>query len=206
LGSVEPRRFANEPPADGRRWFEYAAVLLLACVNIAHLLLARASARGHEFRIRLAIGASRGRLIRQLMAESLLLGLVGTDVNSGVLRFTFGVPELSDGIGFVIVAMGVFGFGEILRNLDQPGSREIVQAKVTGLMPTLKDLKASAGANRVYVALSTLRDLGLKEAIDGCLEVLLAHLPDGSQKLVTATSLAWFDGTFEGPVLSLAHL
>jgi len=61
-------------------------------------------------------------------------------------RMTWGIPELSDGIGFVVVGMGVFGFGEILRNLENPGSREIVQASVTGLMPTLPDLKAAAGA------------------------------------------------------------
>ena len=51
----------------------------------------------------------------------LLLGLVGTDVNSGKQRFTFGLPELSDGIGFVPIAMGLFGIAEIIINLSTAG-------------------------------------------------------------------------------------
>ena len=76
----------------------------------------------------------------------LLMGLIGTDVNSGIARFTFGLSELSDGIGFVIVAMGVFGAAEIIVNLEQGSAREVFVKKVTGLMPTWKDLKDSSGA------------------------------------------------------------
>src|SRR5215211_4754514 len=58
-----------------------------------------------------------------MVVLGLLLGLIGTDVNSGVLRFTFGIPELSDGIGFVVVAMGMFGTAEIIANLEQGENR-----------------------------------------------------------------------------------
>ena len=71
-----------------------------------------------------------------------MLGLVGTDVNSGVARFSFDVPELTDGISFVVIAMGVFGYGEIIHNLSQPeDEREVFTAKVHGLMPTKEDFK-----------------------------------------------------------------
>src|SRR6188768_3245540 len=71
----------------------------------------------------------------------LLLGLIGTDVNSGVLRFTFDVPELTDGIGFVVVAMGMFGTAEIIANLEQGEHREVFTAKVGRLMPTREDFR-----------------------------------------------------------------
>ena len=88
---------------------------------------------------------ARGSLIKAIamVVFGLLLGIVGTDVNSGVLRFTFGIPELSDGIGFVVVAMGMFGTAEIIANLDLKDKREVFLSKVTHLYPTKEDLKRS---------------------------------------------------------------
>ena len=76
----------------------------------------------------------------------LLMGLVGTDVNSGVARFSFDIPELSDGLGFVAVAMGVFGFAEIISNLAQRGEREVFTSKVGSLLPNGKEMKDASPA------------------------------------------------------------
>src|SRR6266850_3869889 len=86
---------------------------------------------------------AHGSLIKAIamVILGLLLGLVGTDVNSGVARFSFGVSELSDGIGFVSVAMGVFGFAEIIANLEQKEHREVFTKKVSNLLPSLQDFK-----------------------------------------------------------------
>ena len=71
----------------------------------------------------------------------LLLGIIGTDVNSGVARFSFELPELADGINFVVVAMGVFGLGEIIANLQNEATRSLVATKIKGLMPSREDFK-----------------------------------------------------------------
>ena len=55
----------------------------------------------------------------------LLLGMLGTDVNSGISRYTFDLPELADGIGFVTLAIGLFGIGEIIVNLERESTREV---------------------------------------------------------------------------------
>jgi len=90
-----------------------------------------------------------GSLIRALgmILVGLIFGIVGTDVNSGMSRFTFGVPGLSDGIGFVVIAMAFFGLGEIIKNLETPNDqRQVFTDKVSGLMPRWVDIKMSAGA------------------------------------------------------------
>jgi TctA family transporter len=78
----------------------------------------------------------------------LLIGIVGTDVNSGMSRFTFGASGLADGLSFVVVAMGLFGFGEILANLEkgeEAASRDLLKTKIDHLYPTLRDMKLSVG-------------------------------------------------------------
>lgn len=77
----------------------------------------------------------------------LLLGQVNTDVISGIGRFSLGIPELLDGINFVAIAMGVFGFGEIISNLSRPAeTREVFTKEVTGLWPTREDFKRATPA------------------------------------------------------------
>jgi putative tricarboxylic transport membrane protein len=62
-------------------------------------------------------------------------------VNSSAHRFTFDFPALSEGINFAVVAMGMFGLGEIISNLEHENTREVAMTKVNGLMPTKKDIK-----------------------------------------------------------------
>ena len=91
-----------------------------------------------------AVVLASGSLLKAvaMVVLGLLLGLVGTDVNSGVARYSFDIPELTDGIGFVAIAMGVFGYGEIIANLARPSDqREVFTASVQGLLPTREDFK-----------------------------------------------------------------
>jgi len=77
----------------------------------------------------------------------LLLSMIGSDLETGAGRMTFDIAELSDGIGFSNVAMGIFGFAEIIRNLEMSQeSRDIVKGKIKGLMPTRQDLIDASGA------------------------------------------------------------
>lgn len=90
-----------------------------------------------------SIVLAHGSLLHALgmIVLGLLLGLIGTDVNSGTTRYTFDVPHLADGIQFVVVAMGMFGLGEIVGNLEDEGTRSVLVKRVTGLMPTREDWK-----------------------------------------------------------------
>jgi putative tricarboxylic transport membrane protein len=97
-----------------------------------------------------AVVLASGSLLKAIAMTvlGLLLGLVGTDVNSGVPRFSFNIPELTDGIGFVVIAMGVFGYGEIISNLGRKeADREVFTGKMQGLWPGMQQLKDMAGCS-----------------------------------------------------------
>ena len=99
---------------------------------------------GLVFAVVLAKGSVPKAIAMILMG--LLLSMVGSDLETGQSRMSFNLPELADGIGFVVVAMGIFGFAEIMRNLEHTEHRDLVQSKVTGLMPTKADLVQAAPA------------------------------------------------------------
>jgi len=123
-----------------------------------------------------AVVLAHGSVLKALcmVLFGLLLGMIGTDVNSGVARFSFDVPELSDGIEFVAVAMGMFGFAEIILNLEQKEKREVFTSKVTNLMPRWDDFKQAFPA--------ILRGTGLGS--------LLGILPGGGAILASFSSYA----------------
>ncbi|MET0314178.1 MAG: tripartite tricarboxylate transporter permease [Hansschlegelia sp.] len=92
-----------------------------------------------------SVALAHGSVLKALamIVLGLLFGLVGTDVTSGAQRFTLGIPEISDKLEFVSVAIGVFGLAEILKNLEnETGTRDVMVTKVTGLWPSRADFKA----------------------------------------------------------------
>ncbi|HYP84544.1 tripartite tricarboxylate transporter permease [Variovorax sp.] len=91
-----------------------------------------------------AVVLASGSLLKAIcmIFLGLLIGLIGTDVNSGVARYSFDIPELTDGISFIAIAMGIFGYGEIIANLSKPeDERDVSVAAVHHLWPTAKDFR-----------------------------------------------------------------
>jgi putative tricarboxylic transport membrane protein len=123
-------------------------IICLLAPTLAELALKFGPAEYFSMMVLGLVGATmlaRGSLLKAIamILLGLVLGLVGTDVNSGTRRFTFGVSTLFDGIDFVVVVMGLFGLAEIITSLDHEKKKEILTTKVSGLMPTRSDLKAS---------------------------------------------------------------
>jgi putative tricarboxylic transport membrane protein len=96
-----------------------------------------------------AVVLARGSLRKAIamVVLGLLLGMVGTDVNSGVMRFTFGMPALAEGISFVALAMGMFGIAEVVYNLERGGQdREVFTSRIGRVLPSFVDLRKSSWA------------------------------------------------------------
>jgi putative tricarboxylic transport membrane protein len=129
------------------------ATLLVAAVSLPLSALALKFGPAEYFSLMVlgligAVVLAHGSLVKAIamIVLGLLLGIVGTDVNSGVQRFDFGIPELSDGIGVVVVAMGMFGFAEIILNLESTEKREVIRTRLKGLWFTKEQFKLAAPA------------------------------------------------------------
>ena len=94
------------------------------------------------------VALAHGNVVKAvaMILVGLILSTVGADLETGAGRLEFGMNELAEGISFVVLAMGLFGFTEVLRNLEVTQDRKILDNKITGLMPTAADFKASAPA------------------------------------------------------------
>ena len=131
-----------------------------------------------------AVVLASGSLIKAIamIILGLLMGLIGTDVNSGVARFSFDIPELTDGVGFVVIAMGVFGYGEIIANLSLPeDEREVFTSGVTGLFPTAEDFRNMIPAVLRGTALGSL--LGVLPGGGALLAAFAAYTVEKKTKL-----------------------
>jgi putative tricarboxylic transport membrane protein len=94
-----------------------------------------------------AVVLARGSILKALamIVLGVMLSTVGTDSITTDDRLTFGINQFSDGIDFVVIAMGIFGFAEILKNLESPEARDVVRGEIGRLLPSMADLKQSAG-------------------------------------------------------------
>jgi TctA family transporter len=142
-----------------------------------------------------AVVLAHGSILKALamVVFGLLLGMIGTDVNSGVARFSFDIPELTDGIELAVIAMGMFGFGEIIANLEQREHREVFTSNVGRLMPSWSEFKQSVMPSIRGTALGSL--LGV---LPGGGAVLSSFASYALEKKVSKTPERFGHGAIEG--------
>ena len=142
-----------------------------------------------------SIVLARGSVIKAfgMVFLGMLLGLVGTDVNTGNERFTFGISDLFDGLGFVPLAMGVFGVAEIIANLTNPERRDLISSKVSNLWPSREDFRRSRGPILRGTALGSI--LGL---LPGGGAVLGSFSSYTLEKRISKTPEQFGTGAIEG--------
>ena len=95
-----------------------------------------------------AVFLSSGSMLKAfgMTVLGVFISMAGTDVNTGDERFTFGLPEIADGIGFASVAMGLFGIAEIISNLEETAGKGMVVERVTSLIPTREEIRRAIPA------------------------------------------------------------
>jgi putative tricarboxylic transport membrane protein len=128
-----------------------------------------------------------------MIVLGLLLGTIGTDVNSGVPRFTFGVPELMDGIGFIPLAMGVFAMSEVIKSLEYPEERGAGMATVKRLWPSMDDFRRSWPATLRGTAIGSM--LGILPGGGAYLGSFVAY---AMEKRISASPERFGAGAVEG--------
>ena len=138
---------------------------------------------------------ARGSLLHAfgMIVLGLLLGMIGADVNSGAQRFTFDLPQLADGIGFVVVAMGMFGIAEVVRNLENEEDRSVMVSKITSLMPSREDWKRMIGPIIRGTAIGSF--LGI---LPGSGSILGSFAAYAIEKKVSKNSAEFGSGAIEG--------
>ena len=143
-----------------------------------------------------AVVLASGSVIKAvgMVLLGLLLGQINTDALSGVERFSFGIPELTDGLGFVAVAMGLFGFGEIIGNLNQPPqSREVFTRDVKNVWPSREDFRQAMPAVLRGTALGSV--LGV---LPGGGAILASFAAYTLEKRVSSTPERFGKGAIQG--------
>ncbi len=125
----------------------------------------------------LVMGLAGKSMIKALIMAvfGLLIGMVGMDPTRGSPRFTFGLTELLDGVGFIPVIMGLFGVAEVFENLEEENQR-VIETTLSSLMPTVQDLKSSGWAISRGTAVGFL--LGLVPGMTGTASSVLAYVAE----------------------------
>jgi predicted permease len=199
-----------------------ALVLLIACANIANVLLARAGARSKEVAIRLALGARRTTVVRQLLAESVLIGAAGCTLGlllawvgrNGIMSFVPAAPfpisvdlQLHPGIiGFAIaitlITTALFGLVPALR-ASRPDLVPVLKDEVSGLGVSKSVLRSSLVVTQVALSLVALVCAGLfLRALSRAQDVDIGVAdPDGLMVVSTDAYLAGYDHTTGPPMI-----
>ena len=142
-----------------------------------------------------AVVLAHGSVVKALgmIVLGVLLGAIGTDVNTGAQRMTFGIQELADGVGFVPLSMGLFAVAEVIRNLEAPEDRSVLSQRIDRLWLSLDDFRRAWPAVLRGTGIGAL--LGILPGSGAILASFSAYM---IEKKLTATPERFGHGAIEG--------